>query len=313
MALKSLLKIAQDEQNVEKQKELLGKILEIDQKDFKSISSLISIARKEGNLKLEKDLLKKILRIYPENVKALSSLALIARKERNSKEEKRILEKILELEPQNLKTLSSLSLIARKEKDIKAEKEILSKILQIDPKNVKAMSSLIRIARQEKNIEEESKLLHRQLEIDPDNRIVIKGLEEIGEEKDEDLFTRKHTGPVQNARTLIAKSDAKDMLNVISKIKELIENEDPTLKVLVQAEAATKAKLFKQAEGYLKAHKKISKDNANALKVLKKAFVIVQSKNKLYDELKWQEIYDEYERLIGITNCGETHPDEEGR
>ena len=76
------------------------------------------------------------------------------------------------------------------------------------------------------------------------------------------MLTRrnKQINVINQARDLIIRSNTKDMLYVISTIKKSIEGEDATLQALVQAEAASKAKLFKQAEGYLKAHKKTLKD-----------------------------------------------------
>lgn len=304
-------------------------MLEIEPNNDKAIRESILIARKEGNIRREKELIQKKLQINAKDVRALSSLSLIVRKEGNTEEEKRILEKILEIEPQNVKAFSRLSLIARNEGDIKREKELLQQILQVDPTNLKAMSSLIRIARSQGDIEEESKLLNMQLQVDPNNRVAIKGLEIIGEGINENIFTSEiegNTNPIQIARNLIVNSNSKDMLKVINQIKELIENEDPTLKVLVQSEAATKAKLFKQAEGYLKRYKREIKENEVALKAISRALVIVQLKNKLYDPLKWKEIYNEYRKsrvvqnngdIQGdntiITNSGETQGDEEGR
>ena len=249
----------------------------------------------------------------------LSLEILIAKKEENRKEEKALLEKQLKLMPENTIIMSALIKIVREEKDIKREKELLEKILKIEPKNAKAMSSLIRIAMVEGNIKRQKELLEKILEIDPENVKAKRGLKRIMKKakktkiqktiktnkKEEDfreIFTeqKEELEKIVQARELIKKSDAKDMLNKIEEIKELIEGIDETLKVLVESEAAYKAKIYKQAEGYLKLHKKESKEDKIALKAINKALSIAQTKNKLYDPLKWKEIYDEYKKARDI-------------
>ena len=177
-------------------------------------------------------------------------------------EEARI--EIGKLSPESNKSiiLSLESLIARREGNKEKEKELLELILKYEPKNAIVISSLINKAREKNDIERRNKQIN----------------------------------VVNQARDLIIRSNTKDMLYVISTIKKSIEGEDATLQVLVQAEAASKAKLYKQAEGYLKAHKKTLKDDEIALKAINKALSITQLKNKLYDTLKWKSIYDEYEK-----------------
>ena len=285
-----------------------------------SLESLI--ARREGNIEKEKELLELVLKYEPKNAIAMSSLINIVREKKDRKTEKELLERQLEIEPNDTIAMSGLIVLAREENDIETEKKLLKRQLEIEPENVKTISSLVKIARKEGKIEKEKELLEKRLKIEPDNIIAIERLIKIAENQRDikrkkelkemldsikenqaekyfnTMLTRrnKQINVVNQARDLIIRSNTKDMLYVISTIKKSIEGEDATLQALVQAEAASKAKLFKQAEGYLKAHKKTLEDDEIALKAINKALSITQLKNKLYDTLKWKSIYDEYEK-----------------
>ena len=294
--------IAKKERNRKKEKELLERQLKINPEDTKVMSSLIRIAREEENKEREKELLKKILALEPTNIKIIYSLLRIVRQEENRQEEKELLEKLLKIKPENVKIMSCLIKIAREEENKAREKELLERQLKVDPENVITIKKLIKIAKEEGNKAREKELLERQLKINPEDTIAMSELiriaaEEENKVKEEERKAReKEFNAIVQARELIKKSDAKDMLNKIEEIKELIEGIDETLKVLVESEVAFKAKIYKQAEGYLKLHKKELKEDKIALKAINKALSIAQTKNKLYDPLKWKEIYDEYKK-----------------
>ena len=262
---------------------------------------LIKIARREQNKDQEKKLLERILEIEPNNTIAMSSLIRIAREEQNKKREKELLEKILKLEPNNVITIYSLIRIAKEERNKDREKELLEKVLKIEPDNVKAMNSLRSIAEEERNKDRKK---------EPIVRVESIKLDET-EDDFEEIFTEKNKelDAIGKARKLIEKSDSKDMLNKIEEIKELIEGEDETLQVLVQSEAAFKAKIYKHSEGYLKLHKKELKEDKIALDTINKALRIVQTRNKLYDPLKWKRIYNEYKKARNIQNTEKTTND----
>ncbi len=334
LSLESL--IARREGNKEKEKELLELVLKYEPKNAIVISSLINMAREKNDIEKEKELLERQLELEPKDTIIMSSLIRITREEENKareeeneekekellEREKELLERQLELEPNDTIAMSGLIVLAREENDTEKEKRLLTRQLELEPENVKTISSLVKIARKEGKIEKAKELLEKRLKIEPDNIIAIESLIKIAENQGDikrkkelkemldsikenqtekyfsTMITRKNKqiNVVNQARDLIIRSNTKDMLYVISTIKKSIEGEDATLQALVQAEAALKAKLYKQAEGYLRAHKKILKDDEIALKAINKALSIIQLKNKLYDTLKWKSIYDEYEK-----------------
>ena len=307
--------IAKQKGNQEEEKELLEKILKVENDNVQVMISLIGIAIKEKNRNREKELSEKILEIEPNNVIAMYTLTKIAREEKNRNREKELLEKILNVDPDNARTMINLIIIARKEQNKKREKELLEKILKLEPNNVITIYSLIRIAKEERNKDREKELLEKVLKIEPDNVKAMNSLRSIAEEernKDrkkepivrvesikldeteddfEEIFTEKNKelDAIGKARKLIEKSDSKDMLNKI--------------------EAAFKAKIYKHSEGYLKLHKKELKEDKIALDTINKALRIVQTRNKLYDPLKWKRIYNEYKKARNIQNTEKTTND----
>ena len=191
-----LIKIAREEGDLETEKRLLDRLLEIDPNNVKAISNRIRIAREEGDLETQKRLLDRQFELEPNDVKAMSSRIRIAREEGDTETRKRLLDRLLELEPNNVISIIGRIEIAREERkrnidteiNIDIERKLLDRLLELEPNNIKAISSRIAIAREKGDTETRKRLLDRLLELEPNNIKAISSRIRIAiKEKDEEL------------------------------------------------------------------------------------------------------------------------------
>ena len=223
--------------------------------------------------------------------------------------------KVLEIDPSDTRSMWDLAKIAKYQKNYKDLKMWQTKVLELEPDNIASMFDLIRVAQYEKNWEEVKRLANRISELQPDNHkvdnIIREANRKLLDEKlqsgqpvrfDDGKESGKGTSEfyheerifIENRRIAELRHQLYSGDIAFESIAELTEQFKGTLEGrLFIAEVCNyfdQPKLALQAlKGYQKEHQ--GDISEKETRVIKQAFEIIRTKNKVLNNHKWLRVY----------------------
>ena len=240
-----LIKIAREEGDLETEKRLLDSVISIIGRIEIAREERKRNIDTEINIDIERKLLDRLLELEPNNIKAISSRIAIAREKGDTETRKRLLDRLLELEPNNIKAISSRIRIAIKEKDEELQQQLTKKLAEIGLTEDRELEDLLSqqyISQEEADSQEENtssikgvrKLIYESSDIVQASE-QIKELLEGQDELDRELALAElfiKTGLQSRAekslktykRKIEALSEKQEDLRIVKKALELIRN-----------------------------------------------------------------------------------------